>query len=82
MNKTVFSSDCLNGPKEILENEKNGFLFKSNSKKDFLSKFDEIINTDKKLIFEKKIYFKKKVKEFTLSNHYRILNSLLIKNEN
>ena len=82
MNKTVFSSDCLNGPKEILENEKNGFLFKSNSKKDFLSKFDEIINTDKKLIFEKKISFKKKVKEFTLSNHYKILNSLLTKNEN
>jgi len=82
MNKTVFSSDCLNGPKELLENEKNGFLFKSNSKKDFLSKFDEIINTDKKLIFEKKISFKKKVKEFTLSNHYKILNSLLTKNEN
>ena len=77
MNKTVLSSDCLNGPKELLENEKNGFLFKSNSKKNFLNKFDEIINTDKKLIFEKKICFKKKVKEFTLSNHYRILDSLL-----
>jgi glycosyltransferase involved in cell wall biosynthesis len=82
MNKIVFSSNCINGPKELLENEKNGFFFKSNSFDDFLKKFDEIINTDKKLIFKKKLSFKKKIREFTLFNHYRILNSLLIKNEN
>jgi glycosyltransferase involved in cell wall biosynthesis len=78
MNKTVLSSDCLNGPKELLENEKNGFLFKSNSLTNFLNKFEEIMNADKKLLFKKKVLFKKKIKEFTLLNHYKILNSLLI----
>lgn len=78
MNKTVLSSDCLNGPKELLENEKNGFLFKSNSLTNFLNKFEGIMNADKKLLFKKKVSFKKKIKEFTLLNHYKILNSLLI----
>jgi len=78
MNKTVLSSDCLNGPKELLENEKNGFLFKSNSLTNFLNKFEGIMNADKKLLFKKKVSFKKKIKEFTLFNHYKILNSLLI----
>jgi len=78
MNKTVLSSDCLNGPKELLENEKNGFLFKSNSLTNFLNKFEGIMNADKKLLFKKKFSIKKKNKEFTLLNHYKILNSLLI----
>ena len=31
-NLFIISSDCPNGPKEILENGMNGILFKSNSK--------------------------------------------------
>ena len=42
-NSLVLSSDCPNGPKEIIEN-KNGLLFKSNSENDFLLKFKQLIN--------------------------------------
>lgn len=35
MNKTILSSDCPNGPSELLENGKNGFLFETNSFDDF-----------------------------------------------
>ena len=32
----IISSDCPNGPNEILENGEGGYLFKSNDQKDFL----------------------------------------------
>ena len=78
MNKIVLSSNCPNGPKELLENEKNGFLFNTNSTNDFLRKFDEIQNSDKDLLLKKRKSFKKKIKEFTLINHYKILVSLIL----
>ena len=82
MNKTVLSSDCPNGPKEILNNEKNGFLFESNSKASFLKKFDEIQKSEKSVLLKKKISFKKKIKEFTLVNHFNVFSNLLIDYEN
>ena len=47
----VLSSDCPNGPKEIVGN-KNGILFQSNSEKDFILKFNQMIklNDDEKKI--------------------------------
>ena len=82
MNKTVLSSDCPNGPKEILDNEKNGFLFESNSTASFLKKFDEIQKSEKSVLLKKKISFKKKIKEFTLLNHFNVFSNLLIDHEN
>ncbi len=81
-NKIILSSDCPNGPKELLENGKNGFLFKKNSISDFLNKFREIQNLKDDIIFQKKLSFKKKIKEFTLLNHYKILSSIILNNEN
>ena len=81
-NKIILSSDCPNGPKELLENGKNGFLFKQNSMSDFMNRFKEIQNLNENIIFKKKLGFKKKIKEFTLLNHYKILSSIIIKNEN
>ena len=75
----VLSSDCPNGPKEILNNNKNGFLYEKNSLTSFVDKFNEIQNMSEKQIFKKKLLFKKKIKEFTLFNHYKILNSILFK---
>ena len=72
MNKLIISSDCPNGPKELLENGKNGFLCEYNNLK----------NCDENIIKNKKISFKKKIKEFTLFNHYKVLKSILIPNEN
>ena len=75
-NTLVLSSDCPNGPKEILEKE-NGILFKNNSKIDFLSKFKYLINLD--LIKKKKIIVnaKKKSKIFSIFCHYKQLKKIL-----
>lgn len=75
-NTIVLSSDCPNGPKEILENE-NGILFKNNSKTDFLLKFKYLINLD--LLKKKKIIFnaKKKSRTFSIFCHYKQLEKIL-----
>ena len=59
----VLSSDCPNGPKEIVGN-KNGILFQSNSEKDFILKFNQMIklsDTEKKKF---RVNAKKKIKIF------------------
>ena len=82
MNLSILSSDCPNGPKELLDNQKNGFLFKTNSLKSFIENFELIENSNKDIIKKKKISFKKKIREFTLLSHYKILRSILLSNEN
>ena len=82
LNKTILSSNCPNGPVEILENGKNGFLFENNSPKSFIEQFNKIYEEDQSIIFKKKVKLKKKCKEFTLFNHFKILNSILMINEN
>ena len=75
----VFSSDCLQGPKEIIKNDVNGILFKSNNINDFIKNFNRfniIVNNGqlkKKLILNNLIMTKK----FTLFNHYLSLNQIL-----
>ena len=76
-NTPILSSDCKNGPVEILEGEKGGHLFQSNDKKNFLYKFDIFMNADKKSIYRKKIFSKKKIHLFTRYNHYKNLNKLI-----
>ena len=82
MNKIILTSDCPNGPKELLAHGNNGFLFETQSFKDFQKKFKEINESDKIFLLKKKISFKKKIKEFTLFNHYKILKNILKSNEN
>ena len=56
-NTLVLSSDCPNGPKEILNNNQNGFLYEKNSLTSFVDKFNEIQNMNEKQIFKKKNTF-------------------------
>ena len=78
-NTTIISSDCNNGPKEILNNGKNGFIFNSNDKKNFLEVFNNFQLSSQREIYEKKLNAKKMSRKFTLFNHYleiqKILNS-------
>ena len=71
----VLSSDCPNGPKEILS-EKNGILFKNNSESDFIKKFGVLNNLSEK---EKrnKIQCQKKIKKITIFNHYNKFQQIL-----
>ena len=77
LNKIIFSSDCPNGPIEILNEGKNGFLYKSNSIKSFVENFGKLVNYDNNEIYKKKLLLKKKCKEFTLLNHFRTLENIL-----
>ena len=78
-NATILSSNCPNGPIEILENGRNGFIFDSNSEKSFINSFNEYLNSKEKDILKKKINLKKKIKLYTKFNHYKILNNFLQK---
>jgi glycosyltransferase involved in cell wall biosynthesis len=72
----VLSSDCPNGPKEIVE-KKNGLLFQSNSETDFINKYKHLVDlndTEKKVL---KINAKKKIKKYSIFNHYKQLQKLL-----
>ena len=81
MNKTVLSSDCPNGPLELINNEENGYLYKENSIKEFVISFKRLVADKYSLKFQKQINLKKKCKEFTLFNHYQKFKKILI-NEN
>ena len=76
-NTLILSSNCRNGPKEFLEDNRGGVLFENNSMEDFLSKFKQITELDQKQIIEKKFLSKKKAKLFTNFNHYKKLNLIL-----
>ena len=76
-NTPIISSDCNNGPKEILNNGKNGFLFNSNNKKNFLEVFENFQLSSEKEIYEKKINAKKMSRKFSLFNHYLQINKIL-----
>ncbi len=41
-NTFIISSNCPNGPNEILSYGQNGFLFRNNNLSDLLNKFDKI----------------------------------------
>ncbi len=76
-NLYVISSDCPNGPKEFLNNGRNGILFSSNQKnslKESLEKFDKMTNNE---IFRNKVQLKKNVKKFTKFRHFIFLNKIL-----
>tara|TARA_B110000027_G_C16122379_1_gene304066 strand:+ start:6930 stop:8084 length:1155 start_codon:yes stop_codon:yes gene_type:complete len=75
-NALIISSDCSSGPKEIIGN-KNGFLFKNNSKSDFFKKFNLIINLSEAEKKDYKINAKKQLKNFSIFNHYKKLYKLL-----
>ena len=76
-NTFIISSNCPNGPNEILSNGKNGLLFKNNNLSDLLSKFDEFKNLNKDQIHSKKILAKKKIKMFTQFAHFNSLKKII-----
>jgi len=78
LNKTVISSDCPNGPVEII-GKNNGYLFKKNSIDDFIKVFNNYYTDTEENIFTKKLNLKKKCKEFTMFHHYLKFKNILYK---
>lgn len=77
LNKPIISSNCPNGPLEILDNNKRGFLFQSNNKKDLISVFDDFIHCPKNILKKKLIKAKINSKEYTKFNHYLSIKKIL-----
>ncbi len=69
-NTTIISSDCENGPKEIVNKNQNGFLFESNNYDSFFDVFETFQNTNLDDVKIKKINAKKMSREFSLFRHY------------
>ncbi len=74
-NTAIISSDCPNGPDEIIGN--NGFLFKNDDLNDLLKKFEVFLNEDKNILLKKKILLKKNLKKFTQFQHFKKINNIL-----
>ena len=78
MNTTVISSDCPNGPVEILNNQSGGYLFRSNDKNSFLKTFNSFLSSSKVDIFNKKKNIKITSKKYSMFNHYKDIEKILI----
>ncbi len=76
-NSYIISSDCPNGPKEFLNNGKNGILFKNNSKEGLFKSLIHYCSLDKKKIYKDKVMLKKNARKYTMFKHYLVLNKLL-----
>ena len=76
-NTLIISSNCPNGPNEILSNGQNGFLFQNNNLSDLLNKFDEFKNSTEDELNKKKLFAKKQIKIFTQFAHFKSLKNII-----
>ena len=77
MNVPIISSNCKNGPQEIMQFGKNGLLFNSNERDSLYDAFIKFENMTKKEICKFRYNAKLKSKEFTVFNHFKKINDLL-----
>ena len=75
--KVVVISDCPSGPKEFIDFNKNGFIFKSNNEESFLESLNSFFKKSDHEIKKIKVNAKKKSKIYTQFNHYKILKKNL-----
>ena len=77
--KIVFSSNCNNGPKEIINDQINGFLYENKNSQSFLKKFDMVMDALENNKIKKKILLSalKKTKKYTLFFHYKNISKHL-----
>ena len=72
----IISSDCPNGPKEIILDKINAFKFFSNDEESFLKSFYEFENFDKKKLDKIKKNGLLLSKKYTIFNHFKSLNKI------
>ncbi len=79
-NVTVLSSDCNYGPKEFLNNNEGGFIFKTNSSQDLIQAVEKFNLSEEKEKNKKKLFLKKQSKNYTFLKHFLELNNIINKN--
>ena len=75
-NCQVISSNCPNGPNEIIGND-GGYLFESNSKENFIDVIKKYFADSEKNKKLKKIILKKRIKNFSSFQHYLSMKKIL-----
>ena len=71
--KIIISSDCPNGPREFIENNLAGYIYKSNNQNNLIDQINLFLLDSNKNIFSKKLCAIKKSKNYTLFSHYNSL---------
>ena len=77
LNKFVIAADSNTGPSEILNQSKNGFLFKNDDKDSLVNKYFEFKKLGNKEIESKKLKLKKFSKNFSVFSHFKNLVKIL-----
>ncbi len=75
----IISSNCKNGPKEIIKGEDGGILFENNNINDLRDKIIKFLNLNEIEIKKKKIISKKNIKKYSLFRHFKLLENFIIK---
>ena len=73
----IISSDCPNGPKELIVDNENAFKFTNNNENSFLKSFYEFKNFDNKNLNKLKKNGLLLSKKYTIFNHFKSLDKIL-----
>ena len=76
-NLFVISSNCPNGPKELLENGKAGILYESNKENELFNSLMEFDKMNKDELIQKKIILKKNILKYSIFRHFKELNKII-----
>ena len=77
LNIPIISSNCPNGPIEILQGGLGGFLFDNNNKEQCIEAFHNFVDSSKKNLKLKTLKSKIYSKKFTKFNHYLKIKKIL-----
>jgi len=72
----IISSDCPNGPRELLKNN-NGYLFENNNQLSLIKEFDKYKNNSLKNNQSKIILSKKIIKDYLVYNYFFSLRFII-----
>ncbi len=75
----IISSNCKNGPREIIKGEDGGILFENNNINDLRDKIIKFLNLNEIEIKKRIIVSKKNIKKYSLFRHFKLLESYIIK---
>ena len=76
----IVSSNCKNGPNEIIKGNDGGILFENNNIDDLRNKIIKFLNLSEKEINKKKIISKKNIKKYSLFRHFKLLENYISSN--
>tara|TARA_B100000989_G_scaffold208222_1_gene157884 strand:+ start:117 stop:1271 length:1155 start_codon:yes stop_codon:yes gene_type:complete len=76
----IISSNCKNGPNEIIKGNDGGILFENNNIDHLRNKIIEFLKLSDGEIKKKKIISKKNIKKYSLFRHFRLLENYISSN--